>query len=69
METEKIICDCGAKYTRKNSKRHDKTVRHQYFVLKQRENELINSHYKEWLPEIFEPLVYEYNPLTTDIKE
>jgi hypothetical protein len=37
--------------------------------LKQRENELINSHYKEWLPEIFEPLVYEYNPLTTDIKE
>jgi hypothetical protein len=69
METEKIICDCGAKYTRKNARRHDKTVRHQYFVLKQRENELINSHYKEWLPEIFEPLVYEYNPLTTDIKE
>jgi hypothetical protein len=69
METEKIICDCGAKYTRKNSKRHDKTVRHQFFVLKQRENELINSHYKEWLPEIFEPIVYEYNPLQNDIKE
>ena len=61
MKTEKTICECGANYLKKNARRHEKSMKHQLFVLKKRENELINSHYKEW--EIDEPLVYEYNPL------
>jgi hypothetical protein len=66
METEKTICECGANYLKKNARRHDKSIKHQFYLLKLRENELINSHYKDW--EI-EPLVYEYNPLQKDINE
>jgi hypothetical protein len=70
MEKEiTTTCECGGVYLKKNCRRHEKSIKHQFFILKQRENEIINSHYKEWEPETKEALVYEYNPLQTDIKE
>jgi hypothetical protein len=62
MEKENsITCECGGIYLKKNARRHEKSIKHQYYLLKQRETSAINTHYKEW--EIDEPLTYEYNPL------
>ena len=51
---ESAICECGKKHLIKNKRRHFNSMKHQLFVLKKRENAVINSHYKDWEPEILE---------------
>ena len=68
MENEKsTICECGKKHLIKNQRRHQNSLKHQYFLLKNRETELINYHYREWEPEIQEPIILETNPLNEQI--
>jgi hypothetical protein len=66
MENEKseksTICECGKNHLIKNKRRHENSMKHQLFVLKKRENELINFHYREWETEIL-----ENNPLKEKI--
>ena len=58
------ICECGKNHLIKNKRRHEKSLKHQLFVLKKRENKLINSHYKDWETEVLEePMILENNPL------
>ena len=65
MENEKsTICECGKKHLIKNQRRHQNSIKHQYFLLKKRETELINYHYREWEPEIQEAIILETNPLS-----
>ena len=66
MEKEKseksTICECGKIHLIKNKIRHFNSMKHQLFVLKKRENELIDSHYREWETEV-ESMILEKNPL------
>jgi hypothetical protein len=66
MENEKseksTICECGKINLIKNKIRQFNSMKHQLFVLKKRENELIDFHYREWETEV-EPMVLEKNPL------
>jgi len=67
MEKEKSkICECGKNHLIKNKRRHENSMKHQLFVLKKRENELINLHYREWETEV-EPVILEKNPLKEKI--
>ena len=70
MEKEKseksTICECGKNHLIKNKRRHENSMKHQLFVLKKRENELINLHYREWETEV-EPVILEKNPLKEKI--
>jgi len=68
MENEKseksTICECGKKHLIKNKRRHQNSIKHQYFLLKKRETELIDFHYREWETEVLEePMILENNPL------
>ena len=63
MEKEKsVICECGKNHLIKNKRRHKTSMKHQLFLLRKRENELIDFHYREWETEV-EPIVLEKNPL------
>jgi hypothetical protein len=63
MEKEKSEkCECGKKHLIKNKRRHENSMKHQLFVLKKRENAVIDSHYREWETEIL-----ENNPLKEKI--
>jgi hypothetical protein len=63
MEKENsTICECGKNHLIKNKRRHENSMSHQQFVLKKRENELIDSHYREWETEV-ESMILEKNPL------
>ena len=69
MENEKsTICECGKKHLIKNQRRHQNSIKHQYFLLKKRETELINYHYREWETEV-EPMVLEKNPLNENVQD
>ena len=65
MEKEKSEkCECGKNHLIKNKRRHFNSMKHQLFVLKKRENDLINFHYREWETEVLEePMILENNPL------